>query len=84
MSAWIPDDGPRRAHPELSHLAVLDLQLALAARVLADTYGTDDAQTASRDQARSLAGVMRALRSQIEAYRHILELPPAPEPRRRR
>jgi hypothetical protein len=83
MSAWSPEDGQRRAHPELVHLAVLDLQLAMLARVLADIHGEKGSSTTeSKDQARSLARVMRALRAQIEAYRQVLELPRAPEPRR--
>ena len=85
MSAWSPDPEARRAHPELAHLAVLDLELAMLAGVLADTHhgGSNGHTTEARDQARSIVGVARVLRAQIEAYRHLVDLPRITERRHR-
>lgn len=83
--------GPRTAssevmarHPELAHLALLDQGLALVEQVLCDAQAGDGRSQPSRDQARSMVGVMRLLRGQIESYRKLIELAEPASGRRRR
>ncbi|MCA9570219.1 MAG: hypothetical protein KC656_20390 [Myxococcales bacterium] len=85
MSAWSPGPDARRAHPELAHLAVLDLELAMLVGVLTDTHhsGANGHTREARDQARSIVGVVRVLRAQIEAYRHLVDLPRITDQRQR-
>lgn len=85
MSAWSPDPDARRAHPELAHLAVLDLELDLLVGVLTDMHhgGATGHTNAARDQARSIVGVVRVLRAQIDAYRHLVDLPRITDRRQR-
>jgi len=77
MSAWSPGTDARRAHPELAHLAVLDLELAMLEGVITDIHhgGANGHRKEATAQARSMVGVMRVLRAQIEAYRLLVDLP---------
>lgn len=68
-------ESERRAHPELMHLVLLEHQLSLVTDALTDAHSTES-PVASRDQARSMVTVIRALSAQITAYRRLLELPP--------
>lgn len=79
MSApWSPSAEEGARHHELAHLALLDHQLALQEQAFADAHTGNDANLPARDQARSMVGVMRLLRGQIEAYRKLLALPATP------
>ncbi len=85
MSAWSPGPDARRAHPELAHLALLDLELTLLEGVLTDIHhgGANGHRKEATAQARSIVGVIRVLRAQIEAYRLLVDLPRLTEQRYR-
>lgn len=81
---WSPSADQVSRHHELAHLALLDHQLALQEQAFADAHAGKAANAPARDQARSMVGVMRLLRGQIEAYRKLLALPTAASKPRRK
>lgn len=78
-SPWSPSSEEVTRHPELAHLALLDHELALLEQALAAAHAQAGRDRPARDQARSIVGVMRLLRMQVEAYRQLLALPPGTE-----
>lgn len=78
-SPWSPSSEEAMRHPELAHLALLDHELALLEQVLASAHARGERWGPARDQARSIVGVMRLLRMQVEAYRQLLALPSGTE-----